>query len=591
MIITKINLNLHNNTYEGVRSMKTFLGSLYHLFLIVNKTQIIWCGAFFLILLMLAILHHFWKNDSRKIRLWRLLCLIPIIGAAVHAYIHIWGFPTFAIDYIPLYLIAVSALIPIPFAKRKIGYRITAALTGVVSVLCGLYFCFSLPLDFNHTRQSYTDSFHSLVQDMDKNYVLKEWKEVDFNALEEKYMPIVQEAEQEHDPVKFADAVRMFCNELHDGHVSVMFKYNDKEHRSAIQRHEYGLAMMQLDNNDVIAVCTVAEVNALGIEDGTIITKWNGKPVLQAAAEDVMDHGLPVKANDDRIAAMVLSGIGGETVDVSFLDKSGKEQTVTLSDLGEMHTYKEADCAFSHSPINENDEEINFSTKMLNDKCGYLRLSSESTDSTLHDILAYLNGDHKWAREMFREKLRDLKDKGMEYLVVDLRNNGGGFDEIACALCDLLTAEDWYGQGLGIRKNGQYICVSDHGIHGDGEFADLPVVALTNYNCASAGDGASLYLSRLPNVTVAGITDPCGCNQETGGICVLSDGLICVDFPVGLVLNENGDPNIDTRADRISRNPVEVRIPLNYEAAMKMFHDKEDHELAWAIKYLEDQAK
>jgi len=570
--------------------MKTFLGSLYHLFVTANKTHMIWCGAILLIMLILAILHHRWKDDTKKIRLWRLLCLIPLLAAAAHALIYIWGIPVFAVDFIPLYLIAAFALIPIPFAKRKIGYRITATLTGVVSVVCGLYFCATSPNSFNHTRQSYTDSFHSMVQDMDKTYILKEWKEVDFTALEEKYMPIVQEAEQEQNPMKFADAVRMFCKELHDGHVSmsVHLEYNETEHRSAIQRHEYGLAMVQLDNNDVIAVCTVAEVNALGIEDGTIITKWNGKPVLQAAAEDVMDHGMPVKSNDERIAAMVLSGIGGEAVDVSFLDKSGKEQTVTLSDLGEMHTYTEADSAFSHMPLNETGEDSNFSTKMLNDKCGYLRLSSCESDSELHDTLAYLSGDHKWAREMFREKLRDLKDQGMEYLVVDLRNNGGGYDEISCALCDLLTDEDWYGQGLGIRKNGQYKCVSDHGIHGDGEFADLQVVALTNYNCASAGDGASLYLSKLPNVTVAGITDPNGCNQETGGQCALSDGLICVYFPVGLVLDENGDPNIDTRADCISRNPVEVRIPLDYEAAMKMFRDNEDHEFDWAVKYLED---
>jgi hypothetical protein len=116
----------------------------------------------------------------------------------------------------------------------------------------------------------------------------------------------------------------------------------------------------------------------------------------------------------------------------------------------------------------------------------------------------------------------------------------------------------------------------------------MKVVALTNYGCLSAGDGASLYLSNLPNVTLAGLTDPYGCNQETGGVSVLSGGHVYVGFPVGLVLDGNGDPNIDTRADRISRNPVEERIPLNYDAAMKIFRDKEDYELEWAVQYLEN---
>ena len=58
-------------------------------------------------------------------------------------------------------------------------------------------------------------------------------------------------------------------------------------------------------------------------------------------------------------------------------------------------------------------------------------------------------------------------------------------------------------------------------------------------------------------------------------------------YPVGLILDENSVTNVDTRADRISRNPVEVRIPLDYDAAMKIFRDKQDYELDWAVAYLE----
>ena len=54
--------------------------------------------------------------------------------------------------------------------------------------------------------------------------------------------------------------------------------------------------------------------------------------------------------------------------------------------------------------------------------------------------------------------------------------------------------------------------------------------------------------------------------------------------------DENGVPNIDTSADHISRDPVEVRIPFDKDAAMRIFRDKEDYELDWAIRYLEQQA-
>ena len=580
-------------------NMKTFWGSLLHRLSTSNKEHLIWFGAVIVILMVLTILHHKWKGDDKKIRLWRLLCLLPLLLAAVHAAIYLTGFPLFVIGHFPLYVIALFALLPIPFAKRKIGYKITAVITGLVTCVFGFYYLGMSPNYFNHARESYTESFHSLVQDMDRNYILKEWKEVDFAALEEKYMPMVQEAEQAQDEEEFADAVMKFCCELHDGHVPVIAEHSDAarfaSYTLSYKPREYGLAMVQLDHGDVIAVCTTDAVHTLGIADGTVITKWNGKDVLHALAEDVPDLGMPVKENADRVAAMVLSGVGGETVDVSFVDKSGTEQTVTLSDLGEPHTQLEAFRAYRHFEALGTEEESqslldeNFTTKMLDEKCGYLRVTAEGTDNGVYDIfVGYMMGNHAQAREMFREKLRDLRSQGMEYLVIDLRNNQGGADEITNALCDLLTTEDWYGLGVGTRKNGKYICNADHNIHADGEFADLKVVALTNFGCLSAGDSASYYLSRLPNVTLAGLTDPYGCNQETGGISVLSGGHIYVGFPVGLVLDGNGDVNIDTRADRISRNPVEERIPLDYDAAMKIFRDGEDYELEWAVDFLEN---
>ena len=448
--------------------MKTFFGTLLHRLSVSNKEQLIWFGTVVFIMITLAIIHHKWKSEERKIRMWRMLCLLPLIIAVVHAFIYLRGFPLFVNGFFPLYVTALFVLLPIPFAKRKIGYKVTA-------------------------------------------------------------------------------------------------------------------------------ISTTDDVHRLGIEDGTVITKWNGKDILQALVEDVPDLGMSVRANADRVAAMVLSGIGGDTIEIAFLDDSGIEQTATLSDLGEPHTQLEAFGAYRHfEKLGEEDEfqsllDENFSTKMLDDKCGYLRVTCESSDNGLYDILVgYMTGNHAKAREMFREKLRDLKAQGMEYLVIDLRNNQGGYDEIANALCDLFTTDDLDHYAVGIRENGNYKCTAIHGIRGDGEFADLKVVALTNFGCLSAGDGASLYLSRLPDVTLAGLTDPYGCNQETGGVSVLSGGHVYVGFPVGLVLDGNGDPNIDTRADRISRNPVDERIPLDYDAAMKIFRDKEDYELEWAIQYLEN---
>ena len=565
--------------------MGNFIGTLRHNLDGGEKIHIIWCVAIMLTMLILAILHHKWRFNGHKLKKWQDLCFIPLLITIVHFCIYVRDV-SLVNSCTPMYLIAVLALLMMPLANMRKGYRVIGSVVGVLTLVFGVFFCVLPKNAHNFMGKSYSESFHELAQEMDRSYVLKEWKDVDFSALENKYMPMVKEAEQEKDPGKFADAVKMFCNELHDGHIMVKRNYDTEKYTSVFELKEYGLAMIGLDSGEVIAVCTTDEVNRLGIEDGTVITKWNGKPVQQAAEEDVLDRGEPVKANADKVSAMYLSGTGGDTVEVSFLDKSGKEQTAVLNDLGENNTFYEAYDAFTQI---QKAEQPNFSTKMLNDKCGYITMNAQSSGSGLRDIINDLSGRSDYLKKIFRKKLNSLKEQGMEYLVIDLRDNMGGCDAPTVSFCELLTNEKYFTHGLGLYRNGEYICAAERYIRGTGEFADLKVVALTNLECISAGDAASLYLSKLPNVTLAGITDPSGSGQETGGCCVLSDSVVEVLYPTGLLLGEDGVPYIDTKADRVSRDPVEVRIPFDYDAAMKIFRDGEDYELEWAVNYLNEQ--
>ena len=568
--------------------MRNFFGTVRFMFEKTDKTDLIWCSAVLLTMLILAVLHHKWKYDEQRLKRWKNLCFIPFLITSAHYFIYVLGADGFLSNYTPMYLISVLAFIPMICAAQRKGYRIFGTVTAVFSVVLALHFCLTSNQLHNFSRKSYTGSFHALVRELDRSYVIKDWKEIDFCALEDKYMPMVEEAEKKKDKAMFGDAVTMFCNELHDGHVMVSTNYDRDRYHSVFDLNDYGLAMIRLDNGDIIAVCTEAEVKALGIDDGTVITKWNGRPVAEAAEEMIPAEGAPVESNGRRLALLTLASTGDETVEVTFIDKSGKEQTAVLSAIENEHTLGEVDRLFFRYP--EHFSELltsDFSTRMLDDKCGYLVLSAETSGGSLRDESAFYKGESTWAKEMFRRKLRSLKEQGMEYLVIDLRNNVGGTGEIGNALVSLLTDEELCGECLGIRKNGEYIKVSERIIRADGEFADLKVVALTNLNCISAGDSAARCLSKLPNVTLAGITDPNGSGQMTGGKCVLSKGIVTVSYPVQLALDETGAPYNDTRADGVSRNPVEVRIPLDYDAAMKIFRDDEDYELEWAVDYLE----
>ncbi len=93
--------------------MDTFFGSLAHLFATANITHIIWCAVIPAIMLTLAVLHHRWKGDANRIRVWRLLCLLPLLLCIVHEVIYVYGISEFIPAFIPLYAVAVFALMRI----------------------------------------------------------------------------------------------------------------------------------------------------------------------------------------------------------------------------------------------------------------------------------------------------------------------------------------------------------------------------------------------------------------------------------------------------------------------------------------------
>ena len=177
--------------------MKTFLGTLQHLFATANKIQMLWGIGILLVMLILAVLHHIWRDDPKKLGRWRLLCLLPLLICIAHFVIYVNSCTMLFSSFIPLYLLGILALLPIITAKRKTGHLIMMVPVVLLSALAGFYYCGTAPNVFNFSRKSYTDSFHAMIQAMDQYYILKEWKEVDFAALEAKYLPLVQSAEQD----------------------------------------------------------------------------------------------------------------------------------------------------------------------------------------------------------------------------------------------------------------------------------------------------------------------------------------------------------------------------------------------------------
>ena len=259
------------------------------------------------------------------------------------------------------------------------------------------------------------------------------------------------------------------------------------------------MSLFKVSTVETIAVLVDAESDAYraGIRNGTVILSWDSVPVDKAAAA-VLEHPYadryPIRENAEFLSAVYLAGQGGDTVNVTFQDASGTEQTAVLGKIG---SYTDRLClaldCIGHDWIRDR----NFSTKMITDTCGYLRIDAEE----YHLIPEYLS-----------------------------YTRGGYYPQLMDELNEKFTA---------LKEQG---------------------AVLVNSGCLSAGDGAVLFLSGCSNVTLMGMTPSCGVNQNNGGEIWLPDGFK-LKYPAALTLDEDAKPMIDTDASRENRIPLDVVIP------------------------------
>lgn len=106
---------------------------------------------------------------------------------------------------------------------------------------------------------------------------------------------------------------------------------------------------------------------------------------------------------------------------------------------------------------------------MLDDHSGYIKINRFA--ATTHDE--------------FLSAIQDLNDKGMDRLVVDLRNNPGGYLSQAIAI-----AEEFFPKGTKIvsTKSRHSRFTSDVFSRKNGELIDIPIIALVNEGSASASE-------------------------------------------------------------------------------------------------------
>ena len=569
-----------------------------YIFLLTLKTpSSVFSLAILLYSVVLAIICPRLKKGGKKL-ITVVLCLLPLIAALIH--LAIYGLQAFWIFFY-LYIEALIPLINLLPGRKKLPVAIKSVLSSLIALVVCVLFLFDLlgsPIVHNYTRMSYTQSFKKMLATMEKEYCLSSWKKIDYDGLLKEYLPRVEEAEKNNDESAYAAVVTEVTYRFYDYHVYTALGDDIYDSvMNSLTGNDYGLSMMKLDDGTVVAIFVEDgngmlydephDITKLGIHNGTQIVAWDGKEINEAIdATECINSTIQfsVKSNEDFFRPAFLAGKGGETVDVTFIDDNGSEKHAQLNRIGD---YSGRLSGVLIKFLHLHDYTPNFTTKMLDDKCGYLLVRSEYY-STFYDNLSVIrSGYYPELVEFYAGKIEELKAQGMEYLVIDIRNNGGGYDNVAGALASLFTDEKKYMCGFGYEDETGYHTTENNYIFPDGRYKDLPVVVLVNLTCGSAGDGMAKFLGECDNVTLMGITASAGVNQNNGGIMYLTKN-ISVYYPIALTLSSENVPLIDTDQTREGRIPLEAKIPMTKEFVLKTcdWNSEEDPQLDYAADYL-----
>ncbi len=226
--------------------------------------------------------------------------VVPIALCAVHfVFSSFRGNIELSVNiFFPFYIGALAIALWQFVANKKVLYKISSLIVGAAAVVGLAFGSFNMTVNYdmvhlcNTSRESYVESFDSLVADMKEHYVQNEWKEIDYEKIAAVIRPKVEIAEKNNDPVAYYKAIYEYIGMFHDGHIwiapldaegSTISNQAYKE----LAGNDYGFSLFTIDTGETIAVMVEegSEANNLGINNGTVITKWNGIAIDKAISE------------------------------------------------------------------------------------------------------------------------------------------------------------------------------------------------------------------------------------------------------------------------------------------------------------------
>ena len=432
------------------------------------------------------------------------------------------------------------------------------------------------------SEMSYSQAFVQLNSRLSREYPFGEWKQVNWQRLQEKYEPLFKKAEEERNKDLYYHTLREYLFSFRDGHIKISNE-NLYEDNPVFKREAgggFGISTIQLDNGKVLVNLVVegspAEQN--GIKVGAEIITWGGKAAKDAYQQATWSETPMATAGDaiyNRGRFMVRAPIGKE-IPVEYQNADDRKRTKV-----NLKAYDDNYETLKQTRVKWKQEDNPIDAEIVGDGYGYLKiryfLPSETVPEPIEKVKEILNWFHS---------------QNIKGLIIDVRDNPGGSDDLVAAMAGFFVPEEttyehvsYYNRVTGSFELNPFETrkVVPTAPHYNGNIA-----IIINNKTSSSGEGLPILLKGLPQVKNVGFT---GTNGSFGVVsspieAEMPEGYI-VRFPDGRSLNQDyiiqGDSNGLGQGGGV---PDEL-IPLNEETFHAKYVQGKDVELEYALKALE----
>lgn len=434
----------------------------------------------------------------------------------------------------------------------------------------------------NFENRSWPDAFQAMHQKLSREYPFTEWKEIDWDVLYDAYYPLVEAAEAEQDEQAWYRVLREYLHSIPDGYLRIT---TPDEYREAAIGGGYGFSVLPLDDGRIVVVRIEPDSFAAlaGIQWGAEIIEWDGVPVWEALGKvPLLWSDTPSATKEYRIfeqcALLTRAPVGTETA-IMFRNPNSDSIWITRLEARRDQYQTLADLTGHGRDFSEFDSPLD--VKILDDNVGYIKIYCHASTFAM-----------PFPARAFRRAIERFIQAGVNGIVLDLRGNTGGQDDLAVTYAGHFTdtplffrdvvAFDYAKGGFAHKEDARLV------IEPRTPYFGGPVMVLLHRTTRDGGQALAASLQELPNVTTLGVTGTEGSWAYLGSQITMPQGYAII-YPIGRMLDEAGGIRISAQAGMESRLDPEIRIPLTMENCSAFFEEKQDVVLTRALEEIKAQ--